>query len=334
MFFLVLFLTASVSLFYNNTKINYQIDDLSTIVGGRLENYYLSAGYLLSDISINKLNICGGVFIDSNTFITAAHCVDINKNIFVGIGNITNRFTNLYQVIEYRIHPFWSNNSNNNSNKSRNDIAVLKISRGINNLDYPNIVEPVKGCDYQVIGYGRNEPEPNSRKDMNISTRERRSADICVLDVYEEILLVEGVLAGICFGDSGSPIFKKGTNEVVGIISSAEVLEDGYCKIDNKGIAVNLFYYKDFIESRDNSFQSSPSSSFSLDEVNICLDIDANSNNRIDLQDFSRFLTLFNTKCNNFGLYSKCGSVDQNNDGLVNIRDFAIISRKFNKECI
>lgn len=309
----ILFLT-----FIKSQEKNTLIDDTSVIIGGKVETGYIFAGYLLSSIGNNRLNICGGVFLNASTFLTAAHCVHKTNSVVIGVGEYSPDTSRHIPVDKILIHPLWSNSQQNN--QSTHDIAVLKIPTTTNIRDFAVIAPAQIGCDYEVVGYGR----VSSGNDIQSADviRERKSAEICIDQISTETMTISGVDGGFCFGDSGGPIFEKNSNRLVGIMSAAELDETGNCLRNNRGIAVTASMYSSFISERATDIS-----------LEICPDLDINSDGRINILDFSNFVRRYNSQCINSGSYSSCGSIDQNNDSKVDILDFSAFIGKYGNIC-
>jgi hypothetical protein len=238
--FSILVVSFIIFLFYYNFQKNTGIDDSSAIFGGKDEYGYLSAGYLVSFETKNSVRSCGLFYLDNTTAVTAAHCVEKGGSFFVGEKNFSYLEDENIQVNEVIIHPKWDG-------KNRNyDIAIVKFVP--HNFETAIISDIELGCGYEIVGYGSTEIDSV----LEPGVRLRKSYSLCIDGFSDNVLYISGETGGVCFGDSGSPIFKSGTNRVVGILSAVYTLpgeNDKYCAIGNNAVAVRLSKFKEYIEN-------------------------------------------------------------------------------------
>jgi V8-like Glu-specific endopeptidase len=210
---------------------NLSLDDSSALYGGELEKGYPSAGYLISYGANGGLKTCGFSVLNKNVAITASHCVDDSTDIYVGKGDFNLNPDKNIKIIKATQKEQWV------ANKDRsNDFAILNFEDNSNYFQvFAQIASPVEGCNYRVVAYGRT---GNSDEDF---TKPRKSAILCASDIKSTTFMVKGKDAGICFGDSGSPVYFNGSETVAGVVVSI-VLEDPNdstpCKIGNTAIVV------------------------------------------------------------------------------------------------
>src|SRR5260221_6653085 len=183
--------------------------DTSALYGGKLEDGYHYAGYLIAFENDSKVTTCGVTFLSGNIAISAAHCIPNNSTIYVGTNQFRLQSSDNISASDATINPGWVG-------KPLKDISILKLSRAVNLSEFAQIATPQVGCNYEVVAYGRNETSIPG----DLSSKLRKSSEICIQDILQGEALIQGNGGGICFGDSGSPVFEKGTNKIVGIISS------------------------------------------------------------------------------------------------------------------
>ncbi|BCX14051.1 MAG: hypothetical protein KatS3mg085_583 [Candidatus Dojkabacteria bacterium] len=239
----VLIVLIVIILLYFNFQQNSSIDDSSAIYGGKDEKGYLSAGYLVTYENSNTVRSCGLFFIDNTTAITAAHCVENGKNFYVGEKEFSYLESENVEVKEVIIHPSWDGENRNY------DIAIVKFSP--QNFEIAQIADIELGCGYEIVGYGSTEIDSL----LDPGVRLRKSYSLCIEGFSGNSLYISGESGGVCFGDSGSPIFKAGTNQVVGILSAVLELpgeKDKYCAIGNSAIAVRVSKFRDYISKYQN----------------------------------------------------------------------------------
>ncbi len=218
-------------------------DDSRAIWGGRVnETGYPYSGYIISYLNAFKANICGTVFLSQDVAISAAHCIDRQVNtVSVGYNEYTYDQSSNYDVKDIITLPEWDGEDN------RFDMAIIKIAEPLTGVSvFGNVSTPTPGCNYEVLGYGNTEND----SEFPMSERQRKSMEVCINRVDDRLIFMKGTGGGICFGDSGSPIFEKDTNRLVGVISGiipTSSDEENYCHIDNKAVGVRLDVNLDFI---------------------------------------------------------------------------------------
>jgi V8-like Glu-specific endopeptidase len=234
---------------YLVAKSKLSVDDAHALYGGELEYGYKSGGFLINYGPTGAIKQCGYSAIGKNLGITAAHCVEDAKVMYVGTGQFDP--ANVVQVDSAIAREGWINNKDRTS-----DFAVLKFQGDSDFTDFATVATPSAGCNYRVVAYGRTE-DPSSAK-------LRKSALLCISNINAATFQIQGYNSGICFGDSGSPIYVNGTNQVVGvvvsIINSANPNEP--CNINNEATAVrvdnNLTLINQFVQAEDPNVSIKP----------------------------------------------------------------------------
>lgn len=210
---------------------NLGVEDSGALFGGRIEKGYLSAGFLVVETQ-QSLKTCGFSAISNQIAVTAAHCVDDARKIFMGLGQFTNDTQNLKQVRRAVAKANWVE-----SQIRSDDFAVLTFPNTGYFSDFAKIAAPSEGCIARVVAYGRTEDPIES------ITKPRKSALLCVSEIGVETFRMTSDTAGICFGDSGSPIYRDGTNELIGVVVSIvkkDPNDTQPCAIGNTAIAVRV----------------------------------------------------------------------------------------------
>lgn len=254
-FLLVSNILIATLLFYKNINPDFS----SAIFGGKEEDSaYPYAGYAVSYISPTTIDNCGTVFINPSIALSAAHCFPTKSQTYLGLGEYNSSKNFNYPVSDITILPKWDGKDNSK------DLAVIKLLNPISNANsFVRIVAPQIGCNYEILGYGKTEDNEKLKSGEKL----RKSAVLCIEKITDELIYLRGEDGGICLGDSGSPIFEKGTNNLVGINSAIttdkDPLQNDPCFIGNKSIAVRIDNNLDFINSYIvNTFQS--------DDVAVC----------------------------------------------------------------
>lgn len=213
---------------------NQSSEDSGAIYGGELEKGYPSAGYLISESLDDYYNYCGIVNVGNNRVFTAAHCVDKTKGVTIGFGDFATTGNDELEINTVYRNTGWESQNVNE------DFAVIEYSKDPDQyISTALVIAPEEGCEYFVVGYGRTGEEGDTANTI----RPRKSARVCIERIEENIIYLTGDTGGICLGDSGSPIFKENSNQVVGVISSIITTPETElipCYIGNSAIAVRV----------------------------------------------------------------------------------------------
>lgn len=231
-FFLALF-TCLFLLYQETGEVSVKHSD--AIYGGKLEEGYESASYIFSyNFDSDLVSTCGTVLLNDSTAITAAHCIDENASIYLGTKDFSVNPNQNYIVSNAQTNAKWKG-----SGTVEFDLAVIKPRDKISGIsEFAVISAPKEGCNYEIVGYGQTEIED----DLDPNQKLRKSTEICIESFTDELLFIKSKDGGVCFGDSGSPIFEKGTNKIVGLLSAiySNDKDDADCRLNNKAIAVNI----------------------------------------------------------------------------------------------
>jgi V8-like Glu-specific endopeptidase len=228
-------------------SLNQSADDSDALYGGELELGYPFAGFLISFEPGGGSKTCGYSVLSKNLAITAAHCVDNSEQIYLGLGDFSTNTSNLMRVTQATQLEGWI------SGKERSqDFAILNFNDTQSFYsDFAEIASPTEGCNFRVVAYGRTEnPEETF-------TKPRKSAIVCASSIGPNTYMIKGDKSGICFGDSGSPLFYNETNKFAGVVVSI-VLENPNdtdpCAIGNTAIVVRPDAYQSFVNNTLESF--------------------------------------------------------------------------------
>lgn len=220
--FVVFYLIASKSL---------ETQDTGALYGGRLEFGYPSAGYLQAYTRQGYLNTCGFSVLNASTAVTAAHCVDDAETIEVGKGSYSRDSEEHVKVVVATQKQGWVQ-----SQDRTQDFAILNFVGKDFFTNFAEVISPEIGCNYRVVAYGRTE-DPNET-----FTKPRKSANVCIQQIDQNTFQFQGKDSGLCFGDSGSPIYLENSEQLVGVVVSIIKENDtdpnDPCNISNRGIAV------------------------------------------------------------------------------------------------
>lgn len=218
-----------------------ELDFEPLLVNGSPTTGYASAGYTLNVFG-NSVSLCGAVVVSETGALTAAHCVETLGNISIGDNTISSTDPNNILISTRNIKPEYDGTD------PTHDLAVLQLSTLPNNFTIATVTQPVAGCGYSVVGYGQSSDTDTS----SFEGRLKQAIPVCISEITSGTFIVnpERTSNGFCFGDSGSPVFVTGTNEVVGIVSAVRFFSNQgntNCQGDNEVIAVSIQGNSDFI---------------------------------------------------------------------------------------
>lgn len=228
-FFLLFFVLFILSL---SSRSDQSAKDSDALFGGQIEKGYPSAGYLVINTP-SGVKSCGYAVLSPTVAVTASHCVDDATSIFLGLGDFSYSSENKILAISAVQKSGWVNLKNR-----RDDFAILRFSSDGFFSDFADIERVEEGCKYRVVAYGRTE---------NIEEYgrfPRKSARMCAFGIENDIFRIKAdpsEKAGICFGDSGSPLYIDGTNKLVGVVVSILKNKDkqgDQCDFDNTAVVV------------------------------------------------------------------------------------------------
>lgn len=217
--------------YLNQEGSDLSADDSSALFGGVAESGYPSAGYIVTMVP-NGRKTCAASALDENTAVTAGHCVDDATGIYIGKGDYKTYRNEDIQVSSAVQKAGWVR-----SQDREEDFAILNFSSDNYFEEFADVESPEEGCGYRVVAYGRTE-DPDDPPML------RKSAELCITDIQEDTFKVSGTGdSGICYGDSGSPVYIEGTNKLVGMIVSIvnKIPNDPEpCNFGNTAIAVRV----------------------------------------------------------------------------------------------
>lgn len=206
-------------------------NDADVLYGAEKENGYPYVGYLIIENTKNELNLCGVNFMSSSIGLTAAHCVDDFQKIYANSGTFTKSYQNTsYKIVDASISPLYKQPTSG-QNAGISDVAVIQFAQDAVISEYPKIGTPSVGCNYYMVGYGRNEDKQQF---------DRRSTTVCIESLDSNRVILKKGDSFFCNGDSGSGIYEKTTNKIVAVISSYAYSGDGGCVTGTSFFATRL----------------------------------------------------------------------------------------------
>jgi secreted trypsin-like serine protease len=211
------------------------------VVGGRTETGYAPVGYMVHGQSPSSMTgpYCGATLIAPSVAVSASHCIITHPTDRWGVAFGTAGAGPQYVAKKVFMHPLYDPNA---LERWHNDIAVLIFPRPISQ-PAAHVSAAATGDAARYIGYGRTTPGgpdvQTGYTDERKSARQKTTATDA-LGVY-----TTGVDGGLCWGDSGGPLFRDGTNDVLGVLADFNEVFD--CHVGNEMIFTSLAAQQAFI---------------------------------------------------------------------------------------
>jgi secreted trypsin-like serine protease len=220
----------------------FSAQNSSALVRGRQESGYDFVGYIIS----NKNKICAATLITEDKILTAAHCLSksAGDSFYFGRGAFNTNIDKLNRVLLVQF-----DKSYDLDRELGPDIAIAKLLNKESVSALPSFRPSSINCNASIVAYGSGVSE----KVANLDLFQKKSGEGCVKSISDTFVIEFNPEVGMCFGDSGGPIFSsKGSREIIGILSGGFIdpqLDTLKCDPANTGIAVNTYSYQDFIKS-------------------------------------------------------------------------------------
>jgi hypothetical protein len=221
-----------------------------SVVGGAPEEGYEAVGYIALVAQDGQVvgPICGATLVAPTVAVTAAHCIPEFGGAYafaVGFGAVGSspvvRARSIVTHKDYAVDkPL--------DIRHEHDVALIFLSEAVQGREPARIAGAEVGCDHRYIGYGRSTPGEYSVPDIEVG--ERKSASQCVRRLGGVGIYTRGGDGGLCWGDSGGPLMREGTNEILGVLADFDGRFE--CQVGNDMIFASLAAEVDFLQCAAN----------------------------------------------------------------------------------
>lgn len=208
----------------------------SALVQGRRESGYNYVGYLISD----KQKVCAATLVKPDLILTAGHCLSVKagESFSFGLGEFSPDSEELAKVVQVK----YANGFNFETDNGP-DVAVAKLDKRFD-LSLPlTFSSPSQTCGNSLVAYGSGIQKGAATADQFI----KKSGEGCITNPTSTFLIEFSDEVGMCFGDSGGPIFSsRGNNELVGVLTGGLIeqnLGTMKCDLGNTGIGYSITPY-------------------------------------------------------------------------------------------
>lgn len=177
------------------------------IIGGSVASAYPEAAYLDIDQTATRGYACSGVLIAPNVVLTAGHCVDTHSVWEVHVGGA-------YRISTSAITYDWSEQGAEQVNPAHHDLGLVFLCDGVKLAAYPDISAAVVETGAEAISVGRVLNGVVKSGDYQVATTLRPGGTFGYPFDYYSTDAIEP-------GDSGGPVFVRGTHTIVAVNSGS-----------------------------------------------------------------------------------------------------------------
>lgn len=208
--------------------------------------------------NLTEVSRCSGFALSKRIILTAAHCVKFDHFLSGEVQHSLFNVSTSFMSQNIRVHREYSGEVDRFEFENLRDIALIKL-----NADLPVQMEPFSflGSDpgkqfvFRVLGYGQTQGS-FLKKEPKSSTLRQASLSETDFDFKKAYFEINQPKGGICFGDSGGPAFVgvDGSEFLFAIavkvlFDPSKVFVPSYDGCKEKGVFLNLFFFKDWLQS-------------------------------------------------------------------------------------
>nr|XP_009490358.1 PREDICTED: granzyme A-like [Pelecanus crispus] len=161
----------------------------------------------MAAIQTNNSTVCGGVLVEKQWVLTAAHCNSNKKKLRVVLGahqaSVAEKEQQIFKVTHYFPNPQFDTSSKENDIMLLKLNGIAKLNKDVQLLPLPDSCEDIKpGTTCQVAGWGLMSPERRS-KYLRETTLKIFDRKLCERKYKNYTKITSNML---CAGDSGGPL--------------------------------------------------------------------------------------------------------------------------------
>ncbi|XP_070072449.1 serine protease grass-like [Drosophila takahashii] len=201
----------------------------------------------------SKAFICGGSLIKKNFVITAAHCIENEKKLFVNLG-VYDQFchpSNCTEVEEYTVAEKFTYNVNG----IRSDLGLVKLDRSVIYKAHirpiciilDNRVRPWPIPSFTAFGWGKTQSGEASQFLRSITLHLRNAKEECepwIKPMPKKNFCAGTKVGDTCSGDSGGPLNAHVRHNGKTIYAQFGVVSFGYTSCNFNAYYVNVMEHK------------------------------------------------------------------------------------------
>jgi hypothetical protein len=188
------------------------------IIGGVVASAYPEAAYLNIDATTTSMYVCSGTLIAPKVVLTAGHCVDGHSKWEVYVAGA-------YRVATRKAVYDWYENGSDAVNPKHHDIGLLFLNEAVKITTYPTIATTKLAENAAATCVGRVDNGVVKSGAYQANTAVSSGDSVGYPYAYKSSVVIQK-------GDSGGPVFKKGTHEIAAVNSGANTSVQVLARVD------------------------------------------------------------------------------------------------------